>query len=69
MSKDISIEIMKYLDFNDGFYIESGANDGVFQSNTLKLEQEKNWKGILIEPSPIGFHKCQSNRSKDNIFG
>jgi len=35
-----------------GFFIEAGAHNGVFQSNTYPLEQ-KGWKGLLVEPNPI----------------
>lgn len=33
-------------------YIEAGANDGVFQSRTLKYKGQEGWKGILVEPDP-----------------
>lgn len=33
------------------FFVESGARDGESHSNTLFLEREKGWNGILIEPS------------------
>ncbi|KAK7068046.1 hypothetical protein SK128_001370, partial [Halocaridina rubra] len=33
-----------------GFFIEAGALDGEYLSNTLYLEREKAWKGLLIEP-------------------
>ena len=36
-----------------GFFIECGANDGQFRSNTLELEMERNWTGLLIEADPI----------------
>ena len=45
-----------------GFYIELGANDGLAQSNTAFFEFERNWKGILIEPSEKGYLQCQKNR-------
>jgi len=46
----------------DGFYIECGANDGIRQSNTIRLEREKNWRGLLIEASPSAYEKCVINR-------
>ena len=46
----------------DGFYIELGANDGLFQSNTAYFEFYRNWNGILIEPSLLGYKKCKKNR-------
>lgn len=46
----------------NGFFIELGANDGLFQSNTAFFEKELNWRGILIEPSIKGFELCKKNR-------
>ena len=46
----------------NGFFIELGANDGLFQSNTAFLEKSRNWKGILIEPSVKGYEECKKNR-------
>ncbi len=64
----VSDKILKYLDYNDGVYIECGANDGVTQSNTLILEKNQNWSGILIEPSSTVFEECKKNRGEKNIF-
>jgi len=64
----VNKKILKYLDYNNGFYIECGANDGITQSNTFFLEKNKGWKGILIEPSKNGFELCKKNRSSNNIF-
>lgn len=44
-------------------YIEAGANDGIFQSNTLSLENTNEWRGILIEPNKVIFDQCVANRS------
>ena len=45
-----------------GFFIELGANNGLFQSNTAFFEKNMEWKGILIEPSPKGYKLCKKNR-------
>jgi len=59
-------KIEYYLPHENGFYVELGANDGISQSNTLYFERHKNWKGVLVEPSPHNYLKWLSNRSQDN---
>tara|TARA_Y100000590_G_scaffold368256_1_gene428810 strand:+ start:1930 stop:2577 length:648 start_codon:yes stop_codon:yes gene_type:complete len=46
----------------NGFFIELGANNGLFQSNTAYFEKVRKWKGILIEPSVVGYNQCIVNR-------
>tara|TARA_Y100000768_G_scaffold332513_1_gene272176 strand:- start:224 stop:943 length:720 start_codon:yes stop_codon:yes gene_type:complete len=60
--------ILKYLNFNNGFFVELGANDGIKESNTFYFEKNLNWTGILIEPSIENYEKCKKNRSKENFF-
>lgn len=59
-------KIEGYLPHDNGFYVELGANDGVSQSNTLYFERYKNWKGVLVEPTPHNYLKCLTNRSNAN---
>ncbi|CAG7631875.1 unnamed protein product, partial [Allacma fusca] len=47
----------------DRFFIECGANDGEFISNTLHLEK-KGWKGLLIEAQPELGQKLRSKNRK-----
>lgn len=47
-----------------GVFVEAGANDGIRQSNTLKLESELQWKGLLVEPSPVAFAELVINRPR-----
>jgi len=65
--KDIDKKMLKYLDFDNGYFIEIGAHDGVNNSNTLHYEKYKKWKGILIEPS-FSYAHLKKNRSKINKF-
>jgi FkbM family methyltransferase len=51
-----------YLDYEGGFFIEAGANDGFSQSNTYYFEKMRSWKGILIEPIPSLFNRCRKLR-------
>ena len=59
-------KLEKYVDYDNGFYVELGANDGVEQSNSLFFELKRNWRGILIEPSPYNFILCREQRSNQN---
>jgi FkbM family methyltransferase len=49
---------------NKKIYIEAGANDGIFQSRSLHLENNSECICILIEPIPIVFNRLKKNRSK-----
>lgn len=42
-----------------GFFVEVGAVDGDFMSQTLYLEKNLNWTGLLIEPDPRAFDKLK----------
>lgn len=63
---ELDKQLEKYVDFDDGFYVELGANNGVTYSNSLYFEIKRNWKGVLIEPTPHNFLLCKENRSKKN---
>lgn len=60
-------KLLDFVNFENGYYIECGANDGVTQSYSYELEK-RNWKGILVEPSIESYNKCINNRSNKNIF-
>lgn len=60
---ELDEKLLKYLNYEKGFFIECGANDGISQSNTLLLEQKLQWNGLLIEPGEINFNKCKNARS------
>ena len=57
-------KLTPFLNFERGFFIEAGANDGVTYSNTLYFERYAKWDGLLIEPIPELAMKCKLNRPK-----
>ena len=46
-----------------GFFLDSGASDGVWGSNTRTLETQYGWKGICIEPNDALYAQLVRNRS------
>ncbi len=46
-----------------GFFIELGAFDGIYLSNTYFFEQQ-GWTGLCIEAHPQYYAMCQENRSQ-----
>jgi FkbM family methyltransferase len=53
---------------SNGFFVELGANDGLFQSNTAFFEFSRGWRGVLVEPSLQGYQSCQTKRSNSFSF-
>jgi FkbM family methyltransferase len=64
----LNSKLKKFLNFNNGFFIEVGAHDGIFQSNTLYLEKNNDWTGFLIEPSFEVYLNCVKNRPNSKCF-
>jgi len=50
-----------------GFFVDIGAHDGVFISNTHMLEKYLGWNGICIEADPNRFDSLCHNRSSINV--
>ena len=50
--------------YKTGFFIEAGAYDGEFLSNTLSLEEKRNWTGLLVEPDQDSILKIKSKNRK-----
>ena len=59
---DMTLKQRVFLKIPNGFFIESGGQDGVFQSNTLVAEKIFGWHGLLIEPSKQLIDTCKSIR-------
>lgn len=61
-------QLEQYVNFDNGFFVELGANDGIQQSNSLYFEMKRNWRGVLVEPTPHNFLLCKKQRSIENNF-
>ena len=61
---NMDTKLQKYLNYNFGFFVELGANDGFTESNTLSLEIKRTWRGVLVEPLPSQFISCCYYRGK-----
>lgn len=66
--KDFQLVFNKFLNFRDGFFVEAGAANGVFLSNTYFLEKALGWRGILIEPNTKEALLCKMNRNRSLVF-
>ena len=47
-----------------GTYLEIGAYNGVWMSNTLLFEETYGWTGLLVEANPRLFDECVRHRRK-----
>lgn len=65
---DLDQKLEKYLNFDRGFFIEAGANDGYTQSNTYYLEKQRRWKGILVEGIPELYEKASKQRANSVVY-
>lgn len=65
---NIDQKLGKYLNYQNGVFIEVGGNDGYKQSNTYYYERFQGWTGILVEGIPELYQKCVRERPKSKVF-
>lgn len=56
----------------NGYFVDIGAANGVFISNTYFLEKELNWTGICVEPNKYLLPSIRENRKcliDDSVIG
>jgi FkbM family methyltransferase len=52
----------------NGVFLDVGANDGIFESNTASLELFYGWTGICIEANPLLIDSLKKNRLSSTII-
>ena len=60
--QDEYLETTVFKGYQNGFYVDVGAHDGVSINNTLYFENNNHWTGINIEPIKAVFDKLVANR-------
>jgi FkbM family methyltransferase len=64
---DLDKKMLKYINYENGVFIEAGANDGLTQSNTAYFEKNLNWTGLLVEPNKHFYNNCKKNRTNSIV--
>jgi len=59
---DLDRKLEPHIDFDNGIFVEAGANDGETQSNTAYFARHRGWRGLLIEPIPELAARCRVAR-------
>lgn len=60
-------DLLKTINFKNGFFVQCGGNDGYGNDPTYYLEKVLGWSGIIVEPLPI-YKLCKKNRSKSIVY-
>ena len=50
----------------EGYFVEFGACDGIFASNTYFLEKTQGWRGVLSEPIPQWYKDLKNHRTANS---
>lgn len=61
LRQDIVVAVLSRMKRN-GYFVEFGATDGVYLSNTFLLEEQLGWTGILAEPARVWLAALRENR-------
>lgn len=60
-------ELLAFVNFKGGFFVQCGGNDGYSNDPTYYLEKILNWNGIIAEPLPI-YSLCKKNRPNSMVY-
>ncbi len=60
--QDKFLEEKIFKGLENGFFVDVGAHDGIWYSNSYFFETHRKWRGICVEPFPELFEKLKLNR-------
>lgn len=61
-NQDINLDECVFDKFENGFFVDVGAHDGVKFNNTLFFEESRNWTGLNVEANPDVYKDLIINR-------
>ena len=64
LNEDVELLRSYFWNKRGGNYLEIGAYNGVWMSNTLLFEETYGWTGLLVEANPRLFDECVRHRRK-----
>jgi FkbM family methyltransferase len=65
---DLDRKLAAYLPERGGTFVEAGAFDGYWGSNTYWFERFREWSGVLIEPVPEFADRARRERPRSKVF-
>jgi FkbM family methyltransferase len=66
--EDLDRKLAGYLPQRGGIFVEAGAYDGYWGSNTYWFERFRGWSGVLIEPLPELANLARKERPRSQVF-
>jgi FkbM family methyltransferase len=60
--QDLLVDVAVFGRKRGGTFVDIGAHDGRFVSNSLFLETHRDWTGVCVEPNPRPFRELQRRR-------
>ena len=64
---DLDRKLEHWINFDNGVFVEAGANNGITQSNTYYFEKFRGWTGLLVEAVPEKAEECRHNRPNATV--
>jgi FkbM family methyltransferase len=65
---ELDFKLADYLPDRGGIFVEAGAYDGYWGSNTYWFERFRGWTGVLVEPLPELAAKARRERPRSKVF-